>query len=221
LVLRLLRSYLINEGRPALQRPALQGLSDEYASTATNWTDFTVGAALGVGAAKTPLTTSGPVVLNVSDDFLLSTSERGTNLPALYNPIYDKPIEIAFQVSRRATANMTEAQRVAFTQHLAEQESWLNYMSIYRTSDLELNLLNYRNITSLNDAARRIAAQRLGGAGTGLDAAHGLDAIAGGYMHNIPALRDPVQRTIGSLWKENVKNIQPGRYHKLVPVFTE
>lgn len=81
--------------------------------------------------------------------------------------------------------------------------------------------LPYDRAELLRRTTRRIAAGRLGGVGSGLDAARALDAIAGGYLHNIPSLRDPVQRTIGSLWRTRSRLIQPGKRHKLVPVFTE
>jgi len=86
---------------------------------------------------------------------------------------------------------------------------------------LEINLANYDFLDSSGAlrASRSMGAARLGLKGTGLDAAHALDAIAGGYAHNIIGGRSPVQRTIGSLWKNSRQLIRPGRQHRLTAVF--
>lgn len=133
------------------------------------------------------------------------------------------PVEIPFVVSARATRNMNAAQRAAFVQHLAEQEAALNYLSLERTEDLKFNLDTYDlwNDAGIIDKTRKVGADMFDLEGSGLDAAHRLDAIAGGYPWDIIGGRNPVQRTIGSLWRVNRNLIVPGRVHRLVPVFTQ
>jgi RHS repeat-associated protein len=157
----------------------------------------------------------------------MAETRSASNLPVKYDPSHAEalmaPVEIQFNVSARASRKMTPAQKRNFIAHLAEQEAELNALSLYRKTDLQLNIINYKNVSELGlvDAARRIASNYLKGNGSGLHSAHKLDAVAGGYIHNIPFLRDPVQSIIGSLWKSRVRLIKPGRRHKLTAKFSE
>jgi hypothetical protein len=134
------------------------------------------------------------------------------------------PVVIAFPV-RKGTLN--PIQRQAFIEHLAEQEAQLNALS---ASELRLNLDNYKNIDELKlvDRSRRLANKYLGEKppeaypGQTFDAAHRLDAVAGGHMHDIIGWRDSkAQQLIGSLWRERRNLIEPGLKHRLVPIFEE
>jgi hypothetical protein len=107
------------------------------------------------------------------------------------------------------------------TAHLAEQEATLNRLSLAAPSDLELNLLNYQNIKPQIANSRVLARQYLPGDGTGLDAAHALDAVAGGYANEFIGFRSSVQQQIGSLWRTRASQVQPGMEHRLVPRFSE
>jgi RHS repeat-associated protein len=125
------------------------------------------------------------------------------------------PVEITFP-----TKGMSEARKSEFIQHLAEQELELNRLSINYTSDLESNLLNFHSSDTLrpiNDLARRNARQYLPSPAEG-DAAHALDAVAGGYLNNFIGFRPSwAQQQIGRLWKLRWNQIQPGRIHRLKP----
>jgi len=125
-----------------------------------------------------------------------------------------RPIEIEFPA-----AGLSPVKQGRFAAHLAEQEMTLNRLSITRTSDLELNLANYQNVKPQVDAARRLARATLEGSGRGMDAAHRLDSVAGGYIHEFAGFRDPVQQRIGALWRTRVEQIVPGREHRLIPKF--
>ena len=126
------------------------------------------------------------------------------------------PVEIRFPAR-----GLTAGEQQAFGLHLAEQEAELNRLSMTAQSDLESNLLNFENLNKLNARARRLARGYLPGDGTGLDAAHKLDAVAGGYLNNFVGFRDPVQELIGSLWRTRAQNITPGRVHRLIPEYVE
>ncbi|MFC4314279.1 hypothetical protein ACFPN2_34765 [Steroidobacter flavus] len=127
-----------------------------------------------------------------------------------------RPIEIEFPA-----AGLSQAEQRLFSSHLAEQEWTLNRISLTAADDLELNLLNYPNVKRQVDNARKMARQYLPGSGQGLDAAHALDSVAGGYIHEFVGFRDPIQQRIGSLWRTRRDQIVPGREHRLVPVFDE
>lgn len=50
------------------------------------------------------------------------------------------------------------------------------------------------------------------------DAAHRLDAVAGGYLYNFIGFRPSwAQQQIGGLWKCRWEQIVPGRLHRLIP----
>ena len=113
------------------------------------------------------------------------------------------PVVIEFPTGRLKGADYN-----AFLAHLKEQELELNRLSIFHTEDLELNLLTYHvegpggAVHALVDRARRIASQYLGGSAADGDAAHRLDACAGGYIYNIPFRRpSEPQRQVGRGWK--------------------
>ncbi|MEB9897949.1 RHS repeat-associated core domain-containing protein, partial [Bacillus cereus] len=137
--------------------------------------------------------------------------------------IYDKkfalsqmePVEIIFP-----TKGMSETRKTQFVQHLAEQEVELNRLSIFYTSDLESNLINFHfsdALRPINDSARRNARKYLPGPRNG-DAAHRLDAVAGGYLYNFIGFRPSwAQQQIGRLWKYRWGQIVPGRLHRLIP----
>lgn len=124
---------------------------------------------------------------------------------------------------RHATRNMSASQKSAFVSHLQEQEDVLNWTSRYHPDDLEYNLAMYKTLddAGLIDRTRQLGARQFGLQGTGQHAAHGLDAVAGGYPYFIIGGRDSVQSTIGSLWRNRVQFIRPGARHRLVPAFTE
>jgi len=144
-----------------------------------------------------------------------ATSQLATTISESQQVIL-RPIEIQFPAK-----GLTLVQRNLFDAHLAEQEMTLNNLSLTSKADLELNLLNYQNITREVAAARALARRSLPGNGEGLDAAHSLDAVAGGYLNQFAGFRDPVQRYIGSLWRIRAQLIVPGREHRLVSVFAE
>ncbi len=142
---------------------------------------------------------------------------------AIYDPKFAKqqmdPVVIEFPTGRLKGADYD-----AFLAHLKEQELELNRLSIFHTEDLELNLLTYHvegpsgTVHALVDRARRTASQYLGGSAADGDAAHRLDACAGGYIHNIPFRRpSEPQRQVGRGWKTRWKQIEPGRWHILIP----
>ena len=120
------------------------------------------------------------------------------------------PVEIRF-----GPANLTGKGYDAFVSHLREQQNELNRLSLYYTSDLELNLFLFHNdpnmvVHDANDKARRNARVYLG-KGSG-DVAHALDACAGGYLNNIPNRRPSrPQQQVGVGWKTNWTQIVPGR----------
>jgi hypothetical protein len=143
------------------------------------------------------------------------------------------PVEIHFAVRRDV---LSDAQQQQFTAHLAEQELALNWMSLERTDDLRSNLELFHSgsrvtrgvVRRANDRAREIGRQRLVGGladpklAQGLDAAHALDAVAGGYLHNIIGLRNGrAQQYIGTLWRARWTQIVPGRTHRLIPVWID
>lgn len=115
---------------------------------------------------------------------------------------------------------MNETRKSQFIQHLAEKEAELNRLSIYHTSDLESNLINFHfsdALRPINDLARRNARKYLSVPQNG-DAVHKLDAVAGGYLYNFIGFRPSwPQQQIGRLWKSRWKQIIPGRHHKLIP----
>ncbi|WP_155413148.1 hypothetical protein [Xanthomonas arboricola] len=113
-----------------------------------------------------------------------------------------RPIEIEFPAS-----GLTESQQRLFSAHLSEQQMTLNRLSLTRTSDLELNLANYPNVQTQIAASRRLARGYLPGNGQGLDAAHALDSVAGGYVHEFAGFRSPIQQRIGSLWRTRTDQI--------------
>ena len=125
------------------------------------------------------------------------------------------PVEIRF-----GPANLTGKGYDAFVSHLREQQNELNRLSLYYTSDLELNLFLFHNdpnmvVHDANDKARRNARVYLG-KGSG-DVAHALDACAGGYLNNIPNRRPSrPQQQVGVGWKTNWTQIVPGRRHILI-----
>ena len=125
------------------------------------------------------------------------------------------PVEIRFSPGKLTGKNYD-----AFVSHLHEQQNELNRLSLYHTSDLELNLLLFHNDPNnvahkANNDARRHARSYLG-KGSG-DVAHALDACAGGYLNNIPNRRPsrPQQR-VGIEWATNWRQIVPGRRHILI-----
>jgi RHS repeat-associated protein len=125
-----------------------------------------------------------------------------------------RPVEIQFPAR-----GLSPVEQQAFAAHLAEQEMTLNRLSLTATDDLRMNLLNYRNIKPQVAASRQLARSFLPGTGASLDAAHALDAVAGGYTYEFAAFRSPVQQRIGALWRTRTAQIVPGREHRLVPVF--
>jgi hypothetical protein len=125
-----------------------------------------------------------------------------------------RPVEIEFPAR-----GLSPAEQQLVSSHLAEQELRLNQLSLNATSDLESNLLNYQNIKPQVDASRALARQYLPGSGAGLDAAHSLDTVAGGYLNDFAGFRSPIQQRIGSLWRTRTQYIQPGQVHRLVPKF--
>ncbi|MCW0460001.1 hypothetical protein NB717_001069 [Xanthomonas sacchari] len=127
-----------------------------------------------------------------------------------------RPIQIEFPAS-----GLTEAQQKLFSAHLLEQQSTLNRLSLTRTNDLELNLANYPNVQPQIAASRRMARDYLPGDGRGLDAAHALDSVAGGYVNEFAGFRSPIQQRIGALWRTRADQIVPGREHLLVPKYGE
>ena len=158
--------------------------------------------------ALTTVTPEGNIVIRASTS---QASDNARNLPVL------APREIAFPAKR-----LTQRERDLFRIHLLEQETELNRLSVLHTDDLTRNLVNFRNVKQLNNRARSIARSYLPGNGTGLDAAHRLDSVAGGFMNNFAGFRDPrTQQLIGSLWRTRVDDIAPGRLHRLTPVFLE
>jgi hypothetical protein len=135
-----------------------------------------------------------------------------------------KPEVIEFPVKK---GYLNPTQRQAFMEHLAEQEAQLNSMS---AAELRLNLDNYSNIDELGlvDRSRRLAKQYLGPKpapayqGQTFDAAHRLDSVAGGHIHDIVGWRDSrAQQLIGSLWRDRRQFIQAGKQHRLVPKFED
>jgi len=125
-----------------------------------------------------------------------------------------RPVQIEFPA-----AGLSPTQQQLFSSHLAEQQTTLNRLSLTAPSDLELNLLNYPNVKAQVAAARRLARGYLPGQGAGLDAAHALDSVAGGYIHEFVGFRDPIQQRIGALWRTRADQIVPGREHWLIPIF--
>lgn len=123
---------------------------------------------------------------------------------------------------------LNETQRRAFSRELFIQEAELNRLSLTDTANLESNLAKFHSqiaeeanfYRAANNNARRMARERLRGSGTG-DAAHNLDAVAGGFLHNITELRDSIQQRVGSLWKNRWQQIEPGRKHRLISEFED
>lgn len=125
------------------------------------------------------------------------------------------PVKIEFPAN-----GLTPEQQALFRAHLAEQEIHLNGLSLSRPSDLRLNLENYPYVSRELTRARAAARGYLPGSGTGQDAAHGLDAVAGGYLHDFVGFRDAAtNQRIGSLWRTRSSQIVPGRVHQLLPIF--
>jgi hypothetical protein len=180
-----------------------------------------LNAGIAQYAAQTPqAAASRAAVMYLTDEgaIVIAAPSTGATASAGMMPegqsIILRPIEIQFPA-----AGLSPVQQQLFAAHLAEQEAALNQLSLLAPADLELNLLNYRNIRSQVASSRGLARQYLSGAGTGLHAAHRLDAVAGGYIHDFAGLRDPVQSQIGALWPSRVIYIVPGREHRLVPQF--
>ena len=125
------------------------------------------------------------------------------------------PVEIRFSPGKLTGKNYD-----AFVSHLHEQQNELNRLSLYHTSDLELNLLLFHNDPNnvahkANNDARKNARSYLG-KGSG-DVAHALDACAGGYLNNIPNRRpSQPQQQVGRNWRTNWTQIVPGRRHILI-----
>ncbi len=132
------------------------------------------------------------------------------------------PIHFGVDADTALTAGRDKMRK--FAEHLAEQNLELNRMSLFETDALKQNLLNYRSapkatMEKLVDKARRKANKFLGGkVGDGLDAAHALDSVAGGYINKFIGLCDGwANQMVGSLWKKRQELIQPGKIHTLVP----
>ena len=123
-----------------------------------------------------------------------------------------RPVEIKFPAR-----GMTPAQQRLFAAHLAEQEAALNRLSVLAPDELTMNLANYQNINPQVAASRALGRQYLPGSGAGQHAAHRLDTVAGGRLHDLVGFRDPIQSRIGSLWRTRVKLIRPRKVHRLVP----
>ena len=171
-------------------------------------------AVLDLGAAKPGAYTTTPVVPGAKGTKGLGATSLDT-VPQGQRLIL-RPVEIEFPAP-----GLTPAKQKLFAEHLAEQEAQLNHLSLSRTDDLKLNLANYQNIQPQLAAARKAARGYLNGSGKGMDAAHRLDAVAGGYVYDFVGFRDPVQQRIGSLWRTRAEQIVPGREHRLVPNFNE
>lgn len=73
-----------------------------------------------------------------------------------------RPVEIEFPAS-----GLSPAQQRLFSAHLAEQQAGLNYLSLFRPSDLQLNLANFPNVSSELAAARALARSSMPGARQG------------------------------------------------------
>jgi hypothetical protein len=127
-----------------------------------------------------------------------------------------RPVVIQFPA-----AGLSPQNQELFRSHLAEHQAELNQLSLTRTNDLRINLSNYYNVKPLVQLSRRLARMFLPGSGIGRDAAHSLDAVAGGYPNKFVGFRSPVQQRIGSLWRTRRAQIEPGREHILVPNFDE
>jgi RHS repeat-associated protein len=125
-----------------------------------------------------------------------------------------RPVEIEFPAT-----GLSPAQQRAFASHLGEQEMRLNQLSLNHTDALKTNLANYPNIKAEVARSRRLARQFLPGSGSNMDAAHALDSVAGGYIYDFVGFRSKIQQQIGSLWRTRVDQIQPGKEHRLVPLF--
>jgi hypothetical protein len=130
------------------------------------------------------------------------------------NALIRAPVVIEFPAS-----GLTATERQLFASHLAEQQNTLNWMSTFHPEDLRINLQNYDNIQKQINSGRRSGRLYSEGSGAGMDAAHGLDVIAGGNPYQIIGFRDPVQQRIGALWRTRRDLIQPTREHVLVPKF--
>jgi hypothetical protein len=161
-----------------------------------------------------------------SDNVFLMAHE-GKDVKAL--TVYDKTIALSQMEAieiRFPARGLNAEQRMAFTCELVVQEAELNRLSLTDTANLEANLAKFHGAIPeesnfyrmATNNARRMARERLRGTGAG-DAAHNLDAVAGGYLHNITELRNPIQQRVGSLWKHRWQEIQPGRKHRLIPEF--
>lgn len=125
-----------------------------------------------------------------------------------------RPVEMEFPAS-----GFSAQQQGLFAAHLNGQQIGLNYLSLQRTDDLLTNLANYPNIAKELKAARALGRSNIDGSGAGLDGAHRLDAVAGGYLHDFAGFRAPIQQRIGALWRTRTGQIVPGRAHVLTPRF--
>jgi hypothetical protein len=129
----------------------------------------------------------------------------------------ESPVTILFPAR-----NLTRIQQEEFAFHLAEQEGELEWLSSQRPNQLIANLEDYqlyKNSGMLRNA-RRNAPSFLGPRPPGTDAAHALDAVAGGEVDVFVGYRPSLmQQRIGALWRDRVQFIQPGRVHILIPDF--
>ncbi|MGC1470764.1 MAG: hypothetical protein WA793_15415, partial [Sphingorhabdus sp.] len=190
---------------PASKSEALHRLVGQVAGEGTIAL-LTAGAGAGVQALR-----GGATVARVGG----GVAERATfEIAPASRSLILRPVEIEFPARG---LSMTE-QRL-FSAHLAEQQSTLNRLSIFSPDDLALNLQNYQNIASQIARAKSLARGYLSGSGKGLDAAHALDSVAGGYVNEFAGFRNPVQQRIGALWRTRATQIVPGREHMLTPRF--
>jgi YD repeat-containing protein len=170
---------------------------------------FVGGAGAGTGIRTTSLGRSAISAAELDVLPALSTDALPTGKSLIL-----RPVEIEFPAG-----GLTSQEQGLFSAHLAEQEATLNRLSIFSPDDLALNLQNYKNVGPQIAKARSLARGYLPGSGQGLDAAHALDSVAGGYVNEFVGFRDPVQQRIGALWRTRANQIVPGREHMLTPRF--